>query len=614
MRLTPEQREIIKLLIAAADGETTEEHCARMDQLVKGSEEMQSFVLRLLNQEAWLSQHSLHESTRAAGPELATSIRKLLTEAETSTISQAVAGQYASESSLPQSTTASRARSRAKPVVRHWIGNAGSNDSLHWILLATCAAVLVGIGVAIGTWIKPANQFGQAPAFVVENSPDAVGVQREAGVPAANYEARLVQFTSCVWGQEMHPRTSDSLRGGDSLNLIHGLADLELGWPARGTAKVRLEGPAGMVLMADGGVSLNHGKLTANVALDNDRFAVETPLGRVEVTADAKIGVAVSPKSTEIHVFSGDAKVVTSWASDSIRSDTLDVRAEQSLQFVTTETGTVETRRGIAAPEFFVTHIPMTDDLLEISGNYVAAIKDAAPVCYWRFDQPVNGLIRNEMADQYHGQVRGAAEWVKEHGNWTIQCGGWLATDTSPSHVVADRPFKSSGVQSYSLEAWVKPSHFHLGTIAAVLNPTTDVPGVHGMLLELGGLWAVFSGREHPGRVRFLHRSPPATSGGNSCFSSIAYRLRKWQHIVAVKADTEMRLYIDGREVAKYDDTTPRPDGLLLLVGKLDVERIDRVFIGQLDELAYYERALSDEEVRMHYHLARPAQAAPGGI
>ena len=485
--------------------------------------------------------------------------------------------------------------------------------SLHWITPVTYAAVLLGIGVAIGTWVNLPSPFQEAPT-VVENMPKGGdGVSRD-GVVAASYEARLVQSTSCVWRQEMPPRTSDSLSGGDSLNLMYGLADLELGWPSGGTAKVRLEGPAGMVLMADGGVSLNHGKLTANVALEDDRFVVESPLGRVEVTADAKIGVAVSPKSTEIHVFSGEAKVVTSWASDSVWTDALGVHADQSIQLVTTEAGTVEIRRGAASPDLFVTQIAMTDDLLEISQDYVATIKEGAPVCYWRFDRPGDGFIRNEMADQYHGQVLGAAEWVEEHDNWTIQCGGWLATDTAPSHVVADRPFENVGVQDYSLEVWVKPGHFHLGTIAAVLNPGANVPGVHGMLLELGGPWTIFSGREHPGRVRFLHRSPPDTTGGNSCFSNIAYRLRKWQHIVAVKRGSEMRLYIDAKEVARYDDTTPRPDGLLLLVGKLDIERIDRVFIGQLDELAYYERALSDEEIRTHYQLVRPAKTVPRGI
>jgi hypothetical protein len=223
-------------------------------------------------------------------------------------------------------------------------------------------------------------------------------------------------------------------------------------------------------------------------------------------------------------------------------------------------------------------------------------------------------VIRNEMADRYHGQVMGNIEWVKERDNWSIQCGNWLATDMPPSHVITDRPLESVGTQNYSLEAWVKPSHAHLATIASLLSSKAGESRVHGMLLELGGPSTVYTGREHPGRVRYLHRNPPAEWGGNSCFSSLSYGLRKWQHIVAVKNDTEMQLYIDGVREAKCTDATPLADRLLLLVGQLDRERNQRQFVGQLDELAYYERALSEEEIRQHYRLVRPTSPHQRGI
>jgi hypothetical protein len=613
MRLTAEQKEVIAILVAAADGETTEEQRARVEQLVKESEEMQSFVLRLLNQEAWLSLHSLHESTRPVRAELATKIRELLTAAEACTVSQAVADQYASDKSIKRKALADAGRARAQPVLRRWAGYVDSQSARHWAGPIAYAALLLGIGVAIGAWIKFPSQFRETPALVVGSTPNSGDGARREGMVAANYEARLVQFTSCVWGEEMRPRTSDSLRGGDPLNLIYGLAELELGWSTQGKVRVRLEGPAGMVLMTHGGVNLNHGKLTANVALEHDRFAVETPLGRVEVAEDASIGVAVSPNSVEFHVFSGEAKVVTSWTADSLASDTLVVDEGQSIQLVASADGAVAIGRDIAAPSIFVSQIPMSDDLLDISDSYVTAIKEAAPVCYWRFNRPVDGLIRNEMADRYHGQILGDIEWAQEHDNWTIQCGRWLATDMPPTHVIADRPLESVGIQSYSLEAWVKPSHAHLATIASLLSPGSKEPVFHGMLLELGGPSTIFTGREHPGRVRYLHRNPPEVWGGNSCFSNRPYGLRKWQHIAAVKDRSEMRLYIDGKQLAQCKDTTPLPDGLLLLVGQLGQIAHERVFVGQLDELAYYERALSQKEIEKHYRLVRP-KAMPTGI
>jgi hypothetical protein len=91
--------------------------------------------------------------------------------------------------------------------------------------------------------------------------------------------------------------------------------------------------------------------------------------------------------------------------------------------------------------------------------------------------------------------------------------------------------------------------------------------------------------------------------------------LRKWQHIVAVKDHTEMRLYVDTVQVASAPDSTPLSDGLELLVGQIDRERDWRPFVGQLDELAFYDRALSKEEIEKHYHLVRPKPpAAKHGI
>jgi hypothetical protein len=75
-----------------------------------------------------------------------------------------------------------------------------------------------------------------------------------------------------------------------------------------------------------------------------------------------------------------------------------------------------------------------------------------------------------------------------------------------------------------------------------------------------------------------------------------------------------MQLYIDGKRVARCADTTLLPDRLLLLVGQLDRERRQRQFVGQIDELAYYERALHEEEIRQHYRLVRPDTRQGSGI
>jgi hypothetical protein len=46
----------------------------------------------------------------------------------------------------------------------------------------------------------------------------------------------------------------------------------------------------------------------------------------------------------------------------------------------------------------------------------------------------------------------------------------------------------------------------------------------------------------------------------------------------------------------------------------LDRERDWRPFVGQLDELAFYNRSLSDPEIEQHYHFVRPVPVLRGGI
>ena len=75
-----------------------------------------------------------------------------------------------------------------------------------------------------------------------------------------------------------------------------------------------------------------------------------------------------------------------------------------------------------------------------------------------------------------------------------------------------------------------------------------------------------------------------------------------------------MRLYVNGELVAEGEDASELPSGLRLLVGRLYPSQGVRPFIGQLDELALYNRALSAEEIATHYQLVRPKTASEPSI
>jgi hypothetical protein len=87
--------------------------------------------------------------------------------------------------------------------------------------------------------------------------------------------------------------------------------------------------------------------------------------------------------------------------------------------------------------------------------------------------------------------------------------------------------------------------------------------------------------------------------------------LRRWQHAVAVKQGSAMRLYLNGQVAASGKNSTELADGMRVLMGQLhphDPERpaAVRPFVGEMDEVAIYDRALSESEIVKHYELARP--------
>jgi hypothetical protein len=83
---------------------------------------------------------------------------------------------------------------------------------------------------------------------------------------------------------------------------------------------------------------------------------------------------------------------------------------------------------------------------------------------------------------------------------------------------------------------------------------------------------------------------------------------------VATKDGPHMGLYVNGELVAEGEDASELPAGLRLLVGRLYPSQSARPFIGQLDELALYNRALRPEEITHHYELARPTVVSEHGI
>jgi hypothetical protein len=565
------EREVREIAIAANSGEANDAQFARLDQLLRDDPRLADYAAALFDQQASLAwQGALSEQP---------------------THSTASGAAVSSESTMPRN------------VAR--LGGLTSPTSWTWPTIAVGIAFLLGALTAPVMWRLTA----------AKATPTTQTLTAQTLRPA--YEARLIRSTACLWdiNSVESPQIGSWLTSGQSLHLLEGLAEFTLDWSRGGNATLSLEGPAAMMLTSEGMPTLRFGRMTATINSTSRPFVLETPVGRLVVSEFGSVGVSAFGNDGEVHVFDGDATLVPAWRTSNNQENLpITIRAGEAVRVQEGPGGELSISRHPSDQEYFVAQLSMNSDALMIPPSYVEAVKKATPLTYWRFERDTWPTVVNQMGPRFQGRVVGALGVAAYHGNQAVEFG---VTDQG-GEIICNELFQDEINESYSIEFWIKPSHYHVGSVVSFVGdpetPNDVIP--HALLLELGGTGLIPSAIHHPGRMRFLHRSPPSNESelGTSCYSQDAYTFRKWQHVVAVKDGSQMSLYIDGALVGQGEDVSSLPSRMRLLIGRLYPSRRVRPLIGQLDELAVYNRALMPDEIVKHYQIVRPAGASKSSI
>lgn len=124
-----------------------------------------------------------------------------------------------------------------------------------------------------------------------------------------------------------------------------------------------------------------------------------------------------------------------------------------------------------------------------------------------------------------------------------------------------------------------------------------------GRIVEKGAsnsFWLTF----YWGRVRFGFWS--RDEGYNEIDSESKFKANEWRHVVGTFDGTELRVYVDGKlETTRVTSDRPTFNREPLVVGaKRDGIAAD-AFIGALDEVAFFDRALTQAEVTELYSAGR---------
>lgn len=586
--------QVAEIVIAAVADEATDEQLQQLNTLISEEPGLADFVVDLMSQESWLSWHSTRSRNGGVRAELVEQIARAAGISADGPLTLLENCRLPWDGIATDSDCSLETESSWRDVAPRTLQ-----------YFAAVAATLVVVGAAVGFGLARWQGAAETAAKRQPDNPTLPVVDN------SNYKARFVQGTACLWDQNtsMSLSSHSALRTGESLNLLEGLAELRLEW-ADGGAELRIEGPAGLVLTAERGASLSHGRCTVDVHALDGQFTLATPSGQVEVSGSASIGVAIAGGNVELHVFQGSAQFLGAWTRGSNNVGPIDVASGEAIRIVSDD-GRIRLYEDIASSSLFASKLSMGSDNLVVTPEYVQEVVNAKPVIYWRFEDDSPHVISNEMGSRYQARLTGVADLVQQAGNSSLELGAGLTDEALSSYVYCDEPLDQDFSAGYSLEAWVKPSHYHWGSVVGFLGEPTH-PGwnaTHGLLLEVGGPRSSPTEIEHPGRLRYLHRSPPGEdiASGTSCFSEKVYELRKWQHVVAVKTKSKLQLYVNGEPVAaEREDSTSLVPGMKVIIGQLDRERFYRKFVGQIDEIAIYPRPLSSEDIIKHFKLVRP--------
>jgi hypothetical protein len=480
------------------------------------------------------------------------------------------------------------------------------------IFAMVAAAMVFGAGLGIWTVRDTAGFFGRSNELVAIDEHPARSSERPQITSAV-----LVNVTNCRWDRTRS--TADlaggGLKPGQSLHLLEGLAEIQSTLPSGSVGKFQLEGPSAMTLSDDGMPNLLFGKLSGEFAFHRDPFRVGTPLGQVVIAGDSSLGMTAAADELNLHVFRGAAKLDLWSISTTSNPDQL-VKAEAgtSLRVRIHADGKVSVDRGVASENQFVTPASLVASQLIVSDQYVSAIRESRPVAYWRFEEESDGLVHNDVGERFHLRLAGNAVRLRS-GQGTRYAEFGIAA--GPGYLMSDEVFDGVITQDYTVELWAKPTCFHHGAIFSLINWTPDVnpKGRHRVYLEFcgprewdyptpSGMW-----ESDPGRLLFINCR-------SEIFSSAPYVVRKWQHLVALREHSSMRLYADGRLVLSDKNSEELGRGLRVMMGQLyppsrlirdDVTA--RLYSGELDEVALYDRALSEAEIHKHLELIK-AEAA----
>ena len=207
---------------------------------------------------------------------------------------------------------------------------------------------------------------------------------------------------------------------------------------------------------------------------------------------------------------------------------------------------------------------------------YAADPSDDSLILYFSFDELDGDTVIDHSQYGNNGTIAGAPELVSGKFGNALKLNGqsdWVEVPHADILTVD---------QDVTVMAWINAER-HMGP---------NDQRWQGIVAKGNGPRSYSFYTESPSEC--LHLS--AGGSGSVCTGKIA--LNEWQHVVAHVEDGTHRYWLNGEAVGEFGGNNPLPgaaDTADVLVGK--THESNREFLGRIDEVRIWNRALSEEEV-----------------
>ncbi len=360
-----------------------------------------------------------------------------------------------------------------------------------------------------------------------------------------------------------------------------------------------IAGPAELHLTADNSLTLVRGRATVHVPRRAREFVLNTPCAAI-VDRDTRFQIQIDSSGTsELSVVEGEVHLSV-LGDDGYTLTSRRVPQSTAIRIDSQTRSLVE----LPAPsdlDAMPRILPANDLPLHVPPQYADAVLLDRPVLYWRFNESGQIVTKNEVDGLINGTLQrsdddpDAVQLIDGHARFR--------RSPHPRTIVSDDALEDLNGGPFTIEMWIRPDDLSHSTCMGIVPQKSPRGSIHLNVIEI----VTESEMIHePGSFRFLHRWPPSQlfQDGINTFTQGLCTPGQWRHIVAVKAETHVAFYVNGRPLRKVPLENGDGDGdFLIILGQLRTHTPFRQFAGSIDEFAIYPGVLSDERIDEHFRL-----------